>query len=303
MHRQDRPRRNLGSWKHASIARKLVVCRVRLYDPGMNRIPKAEAIERLEKAIAQIDSLQGGSEFSPDFSKWRRATKIALARIFGEDSKHHAQFSNVAYSARFISAGSGYNDPTDYFGLGLLSAKTLLESMRDEVREYWTDSPETPAPAAQGKPATNKVFIVHGHDAGMKETVGRFLQCLELEPIILHEQPNAGKTLIEKFEQYSDVSFAVVLLSPDDVGGAKSKELKPRARQNVVLELGFFLGKLGRKYVCPLHKAGVEIPSDYDGVVYVPFDDAGAWRHELFRELKAAGFNIDANKMFKTSGV
>jgi predicted nucleotide-binding protein len=98
----------------------------------------------------------------------------------------------------------------------------------------------------------------------MKESVARFLEKLDLRPIILHEQPNKGRTVIEKFEAHSDVGFAVVLLTPDDVGGLASSpdKLSRRARQNVILELGYFIGKLGRAKVCALYKEGVEIPSD-----------------------------------------
>jgi len=151
-----------------------------------------------------------------------------------------------------------------------------------------------PVVAQQSK----KVFVVHGHDAEAKEAVARFIERLGLEAIVLHEQPNAGRTVIEKFEQYTDVGFAVVLLTPDDVGAAKGKSanLEPRARQNVVLELGYFLGKLKRSRVCALYKSGVETPSDFDGVLYVELDDKGAWRTKLAQELSNARvpFNVDA---------
>ena len=123
-----------------------------------------------------------------------------------------------------------------------------------------------------------------------------------LEPVILHEQVNRGRTIIEKFEDFADVDFAVVLLTPDDMGRKKDEktDLNPRARQNVILELGFFLGKLGRQRVCPIVKGDVETPSDYDGVVYTDLDDAGGWKMKLVQELKDAGFVIDTNRMFQT---
>jgi predicted nucleotide-binding protein len=102
-----------------------------------------------------------------------------------------------------------------------------------------------------------RVFIVHGHASEAKESLARFLERVGLEPIILHEQPNSGRTIIEKFEVYADVGFAVVLLTPDDVGAPKDAptELKPRARQNVIAELGYFYGKLSRHRVCALYKS------------------------------------------------
>ena len=145
---------------------------------------------------------------------------------------------------------------------------------------------------------SNKVFVVHGHDGEAKEATARVLEKLGLDAIILHEQSSEGRTIVEKLEHYSDVGFAVVLLTPDDLGRAKdATELKPRARQNVLLELGYFVGLLGRNRVCALRRTDVEIPSDYDGVVYTDYDNAGRWRYDLARELKAAGYDIDLNKI------
>ena len=141
-----------------------------------------------------------------------------------------------------------------------------------------------------------KVFLVHGHDEAARETVARFLEKLDLEPIILHEQASEGRTIVEKLEHHGDVKYAVVLLTPDDVGGKSSTDLKQRARQNVVLELGYFLARLGRPNVCALYEGEVEIPSDYMGVIYISYDNAGGWRLHLAKELKAAKFSIDMNK-------
>ena len=143
------------------------------------------------------------------------------------------------------------------------------------------------------------VFIIHGRDDGTKETVARFIEQLGLNPIILHEQPNQGQTIIEKFERHAEVAFAIALLTPDDIGGLAGEEqsLKPRARQNVIFELGYFTGKLDRGRVCALKGENVEIPSDYDGVLYIPFDKFDAWKMSLMRELQNAGFEIDANRI------
>ena len=126
----------------------------------------------------------------------------------------------------------------------------MIESMIDEIEEYWEDDDQpisTPSAGADGPKITKEVFVVHGKDDGAKETVARFLTKLGLEPIVLHEQPNQGRTIIEKFEQYAKVGFAVVLLTPDDSCADADQPgiSRPRPRQNVILELGFFLGKLG----------------------------------------------------------
>jgi predicted nucleotide-binding protein len=147
--------------------------------------------------------------------------------------------------------------------------------------------------------AARKAFVVHGHDEGAREAVARFLERIGFEAIILHEQANQGRTIIEKIEAHGDVSFAVVLLTPDDVGGVKGSDPQPRARQNVVLELGYFVGRLGRSRVCPLRRGEVELPSDFGGIAYEEFDSGNGWKTALGRELQAAGFDIDWNRIYK----
>jgi hypothetical protein len=148
-------------------------------------------------------------------------------------------------------------------------------------------------------PGSNKVFIVHGHDDAALQGLARFLEKLGLEAIVLMEQPNRGRTIIEKFEDSAgEVGFAVVLMTPDDVGGAVGHDQTVRARQNVLFELGFFSGKLGRGRVCLIRKGDVEIPSDLFGVIYTEMDDGGGWRHKLVAELKAAKLEFDANRLW-----
>ena len=158
-----------------------------------------------------------------------------------------------------------------------------------------------PEPANRLAVARNKrkVFIVHGHDNEAKQEVARFLEQLRIEPIILHEQASAGMTIIEKIEHYSnDADFALVLYTPCDRGrGALDTKVPPRsrARQNVVFEHGYLMAKFGRENVCALVKGDIEIPNDASGVVYVDLDASGAWRSEVVKELRAAGYSIVFN--------
>ncbi len=151
------------------------------------------------------------------------------------------------------------------------------------------------SPMSEKKDAN--VFVVHGHDVATREQVVRFIEHCGLQPVVLHEQANRGRTIIEKFEANADVSFAVVLLTPDDQVYKPESDATMRARQNVILELGYFIGKLGRERVCALKRDEVEIPSDVLGVNWTDFDTAGAWKLGLAKELRAAGFNIDMNKL------
>jgi CAP12/Pycsar effector protein, TIR domain len=128
------------------------------------------------------------------------------------------------------------------------------------VRDYQSYVDRIPGMAVRRAPMNHsrKIFIVHGHDDGSRETVARFLERIGFEPIILHKQANRGMTVVEKLTAYGDVGFAVVLLTPDDVGrSTKDTTLNPRARQNVVLELGYFIGRLTRARVCALKRGDV----------------------------------------------
>jgi len=151
-----------------------------------------------------------------------------------------------------------------------------------------------------GNLPSSTVFVVHGHDEAFKQSVARFIEHLGLDAIILHEQPDLGRTIIEKLEDHAQgAAFAVIILTADDRGGLSNvgyERQKPRARQNVVMELGYFIGKLGRQKVRALYQEGVELPSDLQGVLYVTLDDGGAWKLQLAREMKAAGLNIDMNR-------
>ncbi|MCH8230589.1 MAG: nucleotide-binding protein, partial [Chloroflexi bacterium] len=117
--------------------------------------------------------------------------------------------------------------------------------------------------------------------------------------VILEEEPSRGRTIIEKLEENADASLAVVLMTGDDVGGTAGtalEDMRPRARQNVVLELGYFMARLGRNRVAVLHQPDTEIPTNYSGVIFIPIDGAGAWKMLLARELRSAGLPIDMNK-------
>jgi predicted nucleotide-binding protein len=149
-------------------------------------------------------------------------------------------------------------------------------------------------PKATSTPQSDQVFLVHGRDSAAKQEVARFLERAGLQVVILHEQANEGRTIIEKFEAHGgSAGFAVVLLTPDDVGGPSEGSLQPRARQNVVGEMFWFAGRLGRRAVCALKKGDLELPSDFAGVGYTEMDDRGAWKMELLRELKAVGYDVD----------
>jgi len=269
------------------------------------KFSKEKAIEKIEIQISNIDSLSRQKRFNPEFKKWIRDTQIALEHIFGAESRHIKDFNQIKYSLNAYSSNTPDSTFQERYVKGLENSRAVLSSMIDEISEYWDDQVEDTEnkydmerTTKYNDPKTNEVFVIHGHDTGAKETMARFLTKLDLEPIILHEQPNKGRTIIEKFEDHANVSFAVALLTPDDIGASLSDSYntQKRARQNVIFEFGYFIGRLGRKNVVGFIKDTIEVPSDYSGVLYIPLDSAGKWKFDLVKELKSAGYDIDANK-------
>jgi predicted nucleotide-binding protein len=269
----------------------------------MLAMKKHEAIAKIQRAIDQIDALKKMQRIPLDFIKWQRDTEIALTRIFGEGSRNIKDFKGISYSLSFATDSTSERAWQSAYEGGLEKARMILQSMIEEIQEYWEDktlekdSAVIVSDPTPGTLVSKDIFVIHGHDSGAKEEVARYLTKLGLNPIILHEQANQGRTIIEKFESYALVPYAIAIFTPDDVGASVNNKdnLHPRARQNVLFEFGYFIGKLGRKFVCGLVKEGIEIPSDYSGVLYIPFDNSGSWKFHLVKELKAAGFDVDAN--------
>lgn len=260
---------------------------------------KEKSLVQLRKSLDSIGPIGNLDRFSPDHEKWEQSARSAIRFVFGEGSQ---------YLKDFDSALRPYSNENKLYSISKADAfrkitpklTSLFELMIEEVQDYWEQDAagSEPGQTSKGTSASaqrKNVFIIHGHDSGAKEELARFLSKLDLNPIILHEQANEGRAVIEKFEKHATVSYAIALITPDDVGGANGGPLRSRPRQNVLFEFGYFMGKLGRQFVCGLIKGEVEIPSDYSGVLYINFDSAGAWKLHLVRELKAAELEVDAN--------
>lgn len=266
-------------------------------------VSPAKGIELLERRYQEGNRLLENRPLSTNDNKaWRSGTRHFLQKAFGSDSNLISDVLNAGQSRMYMQGES--ETVMERERAANMEAKlTVLKSVIDILRtEIELESPNgylPPEEALASQSLGNEIFLVHGHDTEVLHEAARFLEKLDLKVTILHERPNKGRTIIEKFEDYSNVGFAVVFLTKDDMGGPiddSPNDHLPRARQNVILELGFFLGKLGRERVCPLYVEGVEIPSDYSGVTYVKLDNAGAWKMLLAREIKEAGIAIDLNK-------
>ena len=192
----------------------------------MNRPPKITAVTRLKRARDRISDLESSSSSSPDFKKWKRDTEIAIQNTFGEKSRHFEEFKAILYVPIMMVSGMPHSVYQKAYSGGLQSARAMIVSMIDEIDEYWEEDTiqATETIDQHNVTSSRKVFIIHGKDDGIKATVARFLQKLSLDPVILHEQPNRGRTIIEKFEDYGRPSFAVAILTPDDIGGLATSQ-------------------------------------------------------------------------------
>lgn len=258
-------------------------------------VDPATGIQLIERQIDAGKGLLASRPLTENaYDTWVMITAQYIEKAFGEKSAADAAFDNSGSIGSWpMNAGEAWwaAKRVEKLNARLSCLSGLIELLKTEQQLAGPGKAIRPKHEGLG----HRIFLVHGRDDGALHEVARFLERLRQDVIVLREQPNQGRTIIEKFEDYGDVGFAVVLLAPDDRGGLEGGEIRPRARQNVILELGYFLGRLGRMRVCALHRGGVEIPSDYSGVVYVPIDDAGGWRLMLARELKAAGFDVDLN--------
>lgn len=264
------------------------------------RVSKSKAIERLSALRDAIEGLRIANAESPGFLKWREDLWGAFKHTFGRGSDEMQSILSIDFGPNWTMSP---DENTRTFHQGLDESYAQIASLVEQVELYCADDVASRqnygSAETDGTTESNQVFVVHGRDQGALAEVKLALIQLGLEPVILQELPDQGRTIIEKFEDYAQVGFAVILCTPDDDGrlAVDDSAPHPRARQNVVFEWGFFIGKLGRHRVRALIKGKVEIPSDYDGVLYVEMDDGGAWKMKLVRELRAAEYAVDANKL------
>ena len=239
-------------------------------------------ISTLKNFIAEADNFT--EEYQID--RWQARVSTFLEHVHGDENKY--RFEYVAQNI-----GNKFDQLANQ--LGYLDAIVHNEPTNSEEPQ------DTFLSRSRTHRLTNKrVFVVHGHDNGAKEETCRFIEQMGLEAVVLHEQPNEGKTIIEKLEHNANVAFAVILLTPDDKGAsiADQEHYRFRARQNVMLELGYFLALLGRDRVCALLKGNVEIPSDYRAVLHIEMDKNCAWKNKLAQELMNAHIDIDTSALF-----
>lgn len=269
----------------------------------MNKIEVLEKLQsfrdRLENDVVPAYAQRGSSFGGERFSAWQSQFSTFLdQQLPGTSSKLKMKLLRSVFMIK-----RGESDVSVFMRQDGDKCFAFIDSLNIDVKNDEFDLSPRPEPvhkSATRKPslANKRVFIVHGHDELTKRKIERFVEKLGYEAVILHQMASQGMTIIEKIEANTDVGFAIVLYTGDDLGNAEAAaakgELKARARQNVVFEHGYLIAKLTRAHVVPLVSVEVELPSDISGMVYV--DDVN-WQFEIAKEMKAAGYAVDLNKL------
>lgn len=260
-----------GEYKTDLTKEQLISRFIEPYEQGMPIVINGKTVQPDDLERIKISESERTIEsFIPQIRAEHQNSSVAI--IGGPSYTHQAIGRAKDVTDDFIEGAVGYK-------------KALVKSQSADQKMVRSQS--------------NRVFIVHGHDESAQNKAARFVEKLGFEAIILHEKASSGRTIIEKIEHYSDVGFAIVLYTPDDVGNVKSEaeNLNVRARQNVVFEHGYLIGRLGRENVSALVDGKLELPNDISGVVYINLDEGSAWQLQLAKEMKQSGYDIDMNKL------
>ena len=244
---------------------------------------------RFGRMLLERYGTRADDEANEAYRAWQDRSRELVRFALISDELYEAHLRGV-YRRMCLRHVARASEPWRQLELDLRDLESVVQRL---------EAPASDFARVGGIEADGKVLVVHGRNQEVREQVARFLMKLDLQPILLDEQAAHGRTLIEKLESQAGLSFAVVILTGDDVGAlaVERDDLRPRARQNVIFELGFAVGRLRRERVCALYEQRVELPSDIHGVEYTALDAAGAWRGKLARELHEAGFRFDPLKV------
>lgn len=270
---------------------------------------KSKLQERIQKGLAikqiNINSLEALEDAKNECSKWNSFNTELLKRIFSTDelAEEYSQWIGIGVIAmRTPSLGEKIADLYKDIDKKIHRIDSIIERLELIPLTKSASTTTTQESGLALSPAKNKkVFVVHGHDEIAKTNLEVFLHEIGLMPIVLHRQADEGLTIIEKFEKHSDVSYAFILLTPDEISYLIADERKDdnqrrkefRARPNVIFEFGYFVGRLGRSRVCCLYTGDVSLPSDVNGMIYKKFTNSiEEVAYSIIKDLKASGYAI-----------
>lgn len=267
-------------------------------------------VDQIQIGVELQNKIRLGVNINPEFildsyELWDEYNREYLNHVF--DTTQNALssgFANISVDKRpALLSSLRYYVSNDIY-LAIQKKIKFLKKILDKteffsVMKRANTRSQPPLIKIENMPTKTKAFIVHGHDPSAKVEVARLIEKLGIEAIILHEQSNHGKTIIESIEHFTDVGFAIVLYTACDLGTSRDRasELKNRARQNVVFEHGYLMAKIGRANVLALVKGDIETPSDISGILYTTMDEHGAWKSSVAKAMKNAGYSIDMNTL------
>lgn len=256
----------------------------------------------MELKSKQVNTREAFEELKNGYSKWDSFNSELLRRIFTTDeaAKEYDYWGVMAVSMYEESLGEKIADTYKDIDKKIHRLDSLIERLELIPLAGQVALPAS-ASSRSTQPRSKKVFVVHGHDEIAKTSLEVFLHEIGLEPVVLHRQADEGLTVIEKFEKHSDVGYAFILLTPDEVAYVVAEASKPeaqrktefRARPNVIFEFGYFVGKLGRSRVCCLYTGNVSLPSDVSGMIYKKYEKSiEDVAYSVIKDLKASGYGV-----------
>jgi len=293
----------------------------------MKKYTDKQAIDELMQQIDEIDAVRKKPRMSPKFKSWQNKTAELLGHIYGRKAKPVKDFDNIVYGLAVFSNQTPESKFDEAFQQGLMNAAVVLSSIVKDMQKNGiasatsksnsslntTENPDKPSgakPAPSPAPAVNrqdqsqtevattqpgrrsvsmasgvKLFVVCAEENKIKHELSNFLSKVGLSPVYIQEPHEQQYRLLDKLKEHSDVGFAVVLLDPTSTS----------LSNDIVFELGILVGALGSERVCGLSKSTVDILANYSGISYISFDNAGAWKFMMIKQLRQAGFNVDAN--------
>jgi len=268
---------------------------------GTREDAKFRIQDRIEKGLAlkkkSISSIAEYESVRNDYYKWDSYNAELLKQIFTSDemSNEYSSWGPIA----FIGGETSLGEKIKEFHNDIDDKIHRLDSINERLEIIPLNAASQTATAKVSAKKKGKVFVVHGRDDLAKSSLEIFLHENDFDPVVLHRQADEGQTIIEKFEKHSDVSYAFILLTPDEVAYLSSEDKLPdadrhkefRARPNVIFEFGYFVGKLGRSRVCCLYTGNVALPSDVNGMIYKKYErNIEEVGYSILKDLKAAGY-------------
>jgi predicted nucleotide-binding protein len=273
----------------------------------MQNVMQVESIRmaKIKDLIERAERLHNSGITDPVFKSWRNDSIRFLQKVFGEESTKAVTFENIEFYYTYLTYDllngvwkEHLFNKKNIFEKGLKNAIFYLKNYESEILidvDIEERGQKNSNKVSHKESHKNNIFIVHGRNDGVKDKVANFISELGIEPIIFNEQINREQTLLEKFEEYSDIEAAIIIFTNEDIGDYNdNSEYEKKVRQNMIFETGYFLGKLGKKDIIVIAEQNVMLPSFLEGYPCFKMDSEEKWKTDIAKKLKSMKrFSID----------